>query len=345
VRVLSGIQPTGEKHLGNYVGAISRWVAEQHEVDAFHPIVDLHAITVPQEPEELREATLDLAALLIACGLDPDVCTLFVQSHVPEHPRLAWVLECMTPYGEVRRMPQFREKSAAQAAFSVGLMTYPVLQAADILLYDSDVVPVGEDQRQHVELARDLAQRFNQRFGETFVVPEGTYGEVGAKVMDLQDPESRMSTTLSSELGIVKVLDPPDTIRRKVRSAVTDSGREVVRAEDKPGVSNLIEIMAVATGATPDVIEARYDGTGYGKFKEEVAEAVIQLLDPVRLRYGELRGDPDRLAATLARGAEKAHTIAADTLARVHDAVGFAPPASGPTWRRIPPGARQPPPA
>jgi len=326
VRVLSGIQPTGEKHLGNYVGAIRRWVEQQHEVDAFHPIVDLHAITMPQDPEELRESTLDLAALLIASGLDPDACTLFVQSHVPEHPRLSWVLECMTPYGELRRMPQFREKSAAQSSFSVGLMTYPVLQAADILLYDADVVPVGEDQRQHLELARDVAQRFNQRFGETFVVPEGTYGELGAKVMDLQNPENRMSTSLSSELGIVKVLDPPDTIRRKLRSAVTDSGRDVVRAEEKPGVTNLIEIMAVATGETPEAIEARYDGAGYGRFKEDVAEAVVELLDPVRLRYGELRGQPDRLAEILAQGAEKAHQIAAATLERVHEAVGFVPP-------------------
>ena len=326
MRVLSGIQPTGEKHLGNYVGAIRRWVEEQHEMDAFHPIVDLHAITVPQEPEELRESTLDLAALLIACGLDPDACTLFVQSHVPEHPRLSWVLECMTPYGELRRMPQFREKSASQASFSVGLMTYPVLQAADILLYDADVVPVGEDQRQHLELARDIAQRFNQRFGETFVVPEGTYGEVGAKIMDLQDPESRMSTSLSAELGIVKVLDPPDVIRRKVRSAVTDSGRDVVRSEEKPGVTNLIEIMAVATGEDPGTIEARYDGAGYGKFKEEVAEAVVELLDPIRLRYGELRSNPAELAAVLARGAEKAHVIAAATLRRVHENVGFVPP-------------------
>lgn len=326
MRVLSGIQPTGEKHLGNYVGAIRRWVDEQHEVDAFHPIVDLHAITSPQEPEELRESTLDLAALLIASGLDPDLCTLFVQSHVPEHPRLSWVLECMTPHGELRRMPQFREKSAAQASFSVGLMTYPVLQAADILLYDADVVPVGEDQRQHLELARDIAQRFNQRFGETFVVPEGTYGEVGAKIMDLQDPESRMSTSLSSDLGIVKMLDPPDVIRRKVRSAVTDSGRDIVRAEDKPGVTNLIEIMSVATGEEPEQIEARYDGAGYGKFKEEVAEAVVELLDPLRLRYGELRGDPAELAALLARGAEKAHAIAAVKLRRVHDRVGFVPP-------------------
>jgi tryptophanyl-tRNA synthetase len=232
----------------------------------------------------------------------------------------------MTPFGELRRMPQFREKSAAQSSFSVGLMTYPVLQAADILLYDADLVPVGEDQRQHVELARDIAQRFNQRFGETFVVPEGTYGEVGAKIMDLQDPESRMSTSLSQELGIVRVLDPPDVIRRKLRSAVTDSGRDVVRAEDKPGVTNLIEIMAVATGEEPEAIEARYDGAGYGKFKEEVAEAVVDLLDPIRLRYGELRGDPTELAAILATGAEKAHTIAAATLARAHDAVGFVPP-------------------
>ncbi len=326
MRVLSGIQPTGEKHLGNYVGAIRRWVEQQHEMDAFHPLVDLHAITVPQDPEELRESTLDLAALLIACGLDPDVCTLFVQSHVPEHPRLAWVLECMTPYGEVRRMPQFREKSEGQASFSVGVLTYPVLQAADILLYDADLVPVGEDQRQHLELARDVAQRFNQRFGETFVVPEGTYGEVGAKIMDLQDPESRMSTSLSSEMGIVKVLDPPDQIRRKLRSAVTDSGRDVVRAEDKPGVTNLIEIMAVATGESAETIEARYDGAGYGKFKEDVAEAVVELLDPVRLRYGELRGNPGRLAEILAKGAEKAHAIAARTLARVHEHVGFVPP-------------------
>jgi tryptophanyl-tRNA synthetase len=326
MRVLSGIQPTGEKHLGNYVGAIRRWVEQQHEVDAFHPIVDLHAITVPQDPDDLREATLDLTALLIACGVDPEVCTLFVQSHVPEHPRLAWVLECMTPFGELRRMPQFREKSEAQKSFSVGLMTYPVLQAADILLYQADAVPVGEDQRQHLELARDLAERFNGRFGETFTVPAGTYAEIGAKIMDLQSPDTRMSTSLGTELGTVKVLDPPDTIRRKLRSAVTDSGREVVRAEDKPGISNLIEIMAVATGQAPEAIESRYDGAGYGPFKEDTAEAVVRLLDPIRLRYGELRGNSDLLASILARGAEKAHAIAAETLALVHARVGFVPP-------------------
>ena len=223
-------------------------------------------------------------------------------------------------------MPQFREKSAAQESFSVGLMTYPVLQAADILLYDADLVPVGEDQRQHIELARDIAQRFNQRFGETFVVPEGTYGEIGAKIMDLQDPTSRMSTSLSADLGVVRVLDPPDSIRRKLRSAVTDSGRDVVRAEDKPGITNLIEIMAVATGESPEAVEARYDGAGYGKFKEEVGEAVVELLDPVRLRYAELRGDPQRLHEILAQGAAKAHAIAAATLARVHERVGFVPP-------------------
>src|ERR1044071_7939582 len=202
MRVLSGIQPTGEKHLGNYVGAIRRWVAEQHEMDAFHPIVDLHAITVPQEPEALRESTLDLVALLIACGLDPEICTLFVQSHVPEHPRLAWVLECMTPYGEARRMPQFREQSAKSESFSVGLLTYPVLQAADILLYQADAVPVGEDQRQHLELARDLAQRFNQRFGKTFTVPDAYIIRDTAKITDLQDPTAKMSKSGSGPNGI-----------------------------------------------------------------------------------------------------------------------------------------------
>jgi tryptophanyl-tRNA synthetase len=327
MRILSGIQPTGAKHLGNYIGAIRRWVEQQYEADAFYPIVDLHSITfLPKDPEELRESTLDLAALLIASGLDPDRCTLFIQSHVPEHPRLAWVLECITPFGELRRMPQFRERAASQQSFSVGLLTYPVLQAADILLYQADVVPVGEDQRQHLELARDLAQRFNARFGQTFRVPEGTYAEIGAKIMDLQEPTKRMSTSESSELGIVRVLDPPDLLRRKLRSAVTDSGRDIVRSETKPGVTNLIEIMAAATGEAPEAIEARYDGAGYGRFKEDVAEAVVELLDPVRLRYGELRGSPHRLAGILAKGAEKAHAIAAETLALAHERVGFVPP-------------------
>jgi tryptophanyl-tRNA synthetase len=327
MRVLSGIQPTGAKHLGNYIGAIRRWVEQQDEYDAFFPIVDLHSITyLPKNPEEIRESTLDLAALLIAAGLDPDRCTLFVQSHVPEHPRLAWVLECMTPFGELRRMPQFRERAASQQSFSVGLLTYPVLQAADILLYQADAVPVGEDQRQHLELARDLAQRFNQRFGDTFTVPEGTYPDVGAKIMDLQEPTMRMSTSESSELGILRVLDPPDVVRRKVRSAVTDTGKDVVRSPTKPGITNLIEIMAAATGSTPEEVEARFDGGGYAPFKEAVAEAVVQLLDPVRLRFGELRGNTGELQSILAKGAVKAQAIASETLARAYERVGFVTP-------------------
>jgi tryptophanyl-tRNA synthetase len=327
MRVLSGIQPTGAKHLGNYVGAIRRWADEQHETDAFYVIVDLHSITfLPRDPREIHESTLDLAALLIAAGLDPDVCTLFVQSHVPEHTRLAWVLECLTPFGDLRRMPQFRERSATQESFSVGLLTYPVLQAADILLYQADAVPVGEDQRQHLELARDLAQRFNQRFGETFTVPDGTYPEVGSKIMDLQEPTRRMSTSESSDLGLLRILDPPDQVRRKLRSAVTDSGRDVVRSPEKPGITNLIEILSAATGEPPEQIEARYDGAGYGAFKDDVAEAVVELLDPVRLRFGELRADRDRLGALLTQGAEKAHAIASDTLEVAYERVGFVKP-------------------
>jgi tryptophanyl-tRNA synthetase len=324
MRILSGIQPTGDKHLGNYVGAIRRWVEQQDEADCFYPIVDLHAITMPQEPAELRESTLNLAALLIACGIDPDRSTLFLQSHVPEHPRLTWVLECMTPYGDLRRMPQYREKSAKDQGFAVGLLTYPVLQAADILLYQADVVPVGEDQRQHLELARDIAQRFNNRFGETFTVPEGTYPEIGAKVMDLQEPTSRMSTSAESDAGVLRLLDPPDVIRRKLRSAVTDSGKDVVRSPEKPGVTNLIEILSVATGDAPEAIEARYDGQGYGAFKEEVGEAVVALLDPIQARFRELRADEAELRRMLALGADKARVSSAPTLAAMYERMGFA---------------------
>jgi tryptophanyl-tRNA synthetase len=327
MRILSGIQPTGDKHLGNYFGAIRRWVVQQREADCFYPIVDLHAITAPQEPDDLREATLDLAALLIACGIDPDRSTLFVQSHVPEHPRLAWVLECMTPYGDLRRMPQYREKSAKQSTFGVGLLTYPCLQAADILLYQADLVPVGEDQRQHLELARDLAQRFNNRFGETFTVPEGTYPEVGAKIMDLQEPTSRMSTSAETDAGVLRLLDPPDVVRRKLRSAVTDSGREVTRADTKPGVSNLVDILAATLDEPPAAIEARYSGSpGYGGFKSDVAEAVVALLEPIQRRFGELRDDPGELRALLAQGAAKARAIAGETLERAHERVGFVSP-------------------
>lgn len=326
MRILSGIQPTGEKHLGNYFGAIRRWVEQQDEADCFYPIVDLHAITFPQDPAELRESTLNLAALLIACGIDPDRSTLFVQSHVPEHPRLSWVLECMTPYGDLRRMPQYREKSAKEQGFGVGLLTYPVLQAADILLYQADAVPVGEDQRQHLELARDLAQRFNNRYGQTFTVPEGTYPEVGAKIMDLQEPTSRMSTSAESDAGVLRLLDPPEITRRKLRSAVTDSGREVARSPGKPGVTNLIEIMAATTGEPPESIEARYDGRGYGAFKADVAEAVATHLEPIQARFAELRADPGELAGILAKGATKAHAVAAETLALAHERVGFVAP-------------------
>jgi tryptophanyl-tRNA synthetase len=326
MRILSGIQPTGDKHLGNYFGAIRRWVEQQDEADCLYPIVDLHAITVPQDPDELRESTLNLAALLIACGIDPDRSTLFLQSHVPEHPRLTWVLECMTPYGDLRRMPQYREKSAREQGFGVGLLTYPVLQAADILLYQADAVPVGEDQRQHLELARDLAQRFNNRYGETFTVPEGTYPEIGAKIMDLQEPTSRMSTSAESDAGVLRLLDPPEVARRKLRSAVTDSGREVVRSPEKPGVTNLIEIMAATSGESPESIEARYDGQGYGVFKADVADAVASHLEPIQARFAELRADPGELRAILAQGAAKAHAVACETLALAHERVGFVAP-------------------
>jgi tryptophanyl-tRNA synthetase len=326
MRILSGIQPTGDKHLGNYFGAIRRWVAQQDEADCFYPIVDLHAITVPQDPEELRESTLTLAALLLACGIDPARSTLFLQSHVPEHPRLAWVLECMTPYGDLRRMPQYREKSARETGFGVALLTYPCLQAADILLYQADAVPVGEDQRQHLELARDVAQRFNNRFGETFTIPRGTYPGVGAKIMDLQEPTSRMSTSASSDAGVLRLLDAPQVIRKKLRSAVTDSGREVLRSEDKPGVTNLIEILAATLDESPEAIEARYDGQGYGPFKGDVAEAVVALLEPIQARFAELRSDPAELRAILAQGASKARAIASATLESAYERVGFVAP-------------------
>jgi tryptophanyl-tRNA synthetase len=291
--------------------------------EAFFCIVDLHSITAPHDPDALHESTLDLAAMLIATGIDPKRSTLFLQSHVPAHTQCAWLLASVTSFGELRRMTQFKEKSEQQEFVSAGLFNYPVLQAADILLYDTDRVPVGSDQRQHVELTRDIAERFNARFGETFVLPEGIYPEVGSRIMDLQDPERKMSTTGGTPQGTIGLLDPPDTIRRKVRSAVTDSGRDIVRAEEKPGITNLIDIMSVATGAAPAAIEARYDGAGYGRFKEEVAEAVVELLDPIRLHYGELRADAGKLGGILAEGAEKAAAVANPKLATAYERVGF----------------------
>jgi tryptophanyl-tRNA synthetase len=318
-RIFSGIQPTGAKHFGNYSGGFRQYAATQDLGDAFFCIVDLHSLTAPQDPEGVREATLDLAAMLLATGLDPNRSTSFIQSHVPAHTECAWILGCIATYGELRRMTQFKEKGEGSA----GLFTYPVLMAADILLYHTEKVPIGDDQRQHLELTRNIAERFNSRYGETFKLPEGIYPEVGARVMDLQEPERKMSTTGGTANGTIGLLDPPDTVRRKVRSAVTDSGSDVRRADDKPGITNLIDIMAVATGSTPQQIEARYDGSGYGKFKEDVAEAVVSVLDPIRLRYGELRGNPDELRAILAGGAAKAEAIASETLQTVYDRVGL----------------------
>jgi tryptophanyl-tRNA synthetase len=326
MRIFSGIQPTGAKHFGNYSGGFRQYAATQDLGEAFFCIVDLHSITTPQDPENLREATLDLAAMLLATGVDPERSTVFVQSHVPAHTQGAWVASCVATYGELRRMTQFKDKGKGQESVSAGLFMYPALMAADILLYHTDKVPIGDDQRQHLELTRNVAERFNARFGETFTVPEGIYPDVGARVMDLQEPDRKMSTTGGTPQGTIGLLDPPDTVRRKVRSAVTDSGSEVRRGEDKPGITNLIDIMSVTTGASPEEIEARYDGSGYGKFKEDVAEAVVALLDPIRLRYGELRGNPAELKAILADGAAKADSIASETLRVAYDRIGFVAP-------------------
>jgi tryptophanyl-tRNA synthetase len=325
-RVFSGIQPTGKKHLGNYIGGIRQYVAHQDRGEAFYCIVDLHAITVPYDPASLLENTLDTAATLLAAGLDPDRCVLFVQSHAPEHAEAAWLLGHLASMGELRRMTQFKDKSHGQESVAVDLFTYPVLQAADILLYQADRVPVGDDQRQHLELARDLAQRFNSRFGRTFVLPEAAIPAVGARIMDLQEPASKMSTTGGTPLGTVLITDPPEAVRKKVKAAVTDSGRDVRRGEGKEGISNLIEIQAIATGQTAEQVEAQYDGAGYGQFKNDVAEAVIELLRPVRERYLELRTDEAALRATLAEGAERARAVSSVTLAEMRRRMGFAPP-------------------
>src|SRR5215831_15852510 len=270
MRIFSGIQPTGDKHLGNLIGGFCQYAQTQERGDAFFCIVDLHSITVEYDPTDLRERTLDLYAMLLATGLDPERSTVFAQSHVSAHAEANWLLSAVASYGQLGRMTQFKDKSDTRDFVSAGLFTYPVLMAGDILLYQADIVPIGDDQRQHLELARDIAERFNARFGETFVVPEGVYTEVGARIMDLQEPTRKMSTTGGTEQGTVLMLDPPDVLRKKVRSAVTDSGSEVRRGDDKPGVTNLIDIMTVATGETADAVEARYDGGGYGQFKGDV---------------------------------------------------------------------------
>jgi tryptophanyl-tRNA synthetase len=322
-RVLSGIQPTGRKHLGNYIGAIRHYVTDQDAHEAFYCIVDLHAITVPYDPAVLRENTLDTAATLLAAGLDPARCVLFVQSHVHEHAEAAWLLGAVVTAGELNRMTQFKDKGEGRESVAAALYTYPVLMTADILLYNADRVPVGEDQRQHLELARNVAQRFNSRFGDTLVVPKAAIPRTGGRVMDLQAPTDKMSTTGGTPLGTVLVIDPPEVVARKIRSAVTDSGREVARGEGKEGIANLIEIMAVASDRTPEQVEDAYDGAGYGQFKADVADAVIEYLRPVRERYEELVRDPGQLSATLTAGAEQARAVSSVTLAAIKHAMGF----------------------
>ena len=327
MRVFSGIQPTGSKHFGNYSGGFRQYVATQEQGDAFFCIVDLHSITVEYDPADLRARTLDLAAMLFATGLDPERSTVFVQSHVGAHAEAAWLLSSVTSFGELRRMTQFKDKSERHEFVSSGLFTYPVLMAGDILLYQTEIVPVGDDQRQHVELARNVAERFNSRFGETFTIPKGVFPDEGARIKNLQEPERAMSTTIGAEQGVVRMVDEPDVIRRKFKTAVTDSGRDVRHdPAEKAGISNLIEIMSVATGESFPAIESRYDGAGYGQFKEEVAEAVVQLLEPIQERYRELRSDDAELNRMLGVGADKAREASAPTLAAMYDRMGFVQP-------------------
>ena len=323
MKVFSGIQPTGDKHLGNYIGGFRQYARTQELGEAYFCIVDLHSITVDYDPRDLHERTLDLFAMLVATGLDPARSTVFAQSHVTAHAEASWLLSSVTSYGQLGRMTQFKDKADQREFVSSGLFTYPVLMAGDILLYQTDRVPIGDDQRQHLELARDVAQRFNARFGETFAIPEGIYPEVGARIMDLQEPTKKMSTTGGTEQGTVKLLDEPDAIRKKFRAAVTDSGREVRRADDKPGVTNLVDILSVATDRSPEEVEQAYDGVGYGDLKRDVGEAVAELLTPVRERYLELRADEPELRRLLAVGADKARTASAPTLAAMYERMGF----------------------
>ncbi|MEA2273443.1 MAG: tryptophanyl-tRNA synthetase [Solirubrobacteraceae bacterium] len=329
MRIFSGIQPTGRKHLGNYIGAITQYVAGQDRGEAIYCIVDLHAVTVPYDPAVLRERVYDTTAVLLAAGLDPDRCILFRQGDVHEHTELCWLLSSVTAYGDLTRMTQFKEKSAIQQRelVSAGLFLYPVLQAADVLAYRADEVPVGDDQRQHIELMRDIAERFNARYGETLVVPAARIPEVGARIMDLQNPTDKMSTTGGSEEGTVLVLEEPAAIEKKFKRAVTDSGSEIRRAPDKPGVTNLIEILAAVRGTTADAIEAELaSARGYGDLKAAVAAAVVEYLAPTRERYSEIRGDEAGIEEILAAGAEKARAISSQTVGDVREAMGVGPP-------------------
>ena len=322
--VLSCIQPTGEVHLGNYLGALRNWVSGQHKADVFHGIVDLHALTVTEEPGVIGRNTLQLAAVLFAVGLDPDVATVFVQSHVPEHSQLGWIMECTVSFGELSRMTQFKDKSAKREAefVSAGLFTYPALQAADILLYDANEVPVGDDQRQHIEITRDIAIRFNHRFGETFVIPKSVTPPSGARVMDLLNPTSKMSKSGDDDSGVIYLLDDPAKIEKKFKRAVTDSETEVTfDRERKPGVSNLLEILAAATGTTPQKAAETY--TRYGDLKAASAQAVIAMLEPIQTRYFELLNDQGELMRLLHKGNARAKEVASTTLSRAQKAIGF----------------------
>ena len=325
-RIFSGIQPTGDKHIGNYLGAIRHWVAGQADHDCLYSIVDLHSITVPVEPAALRDATLSLATLLFAAGLDPEKSTLFAQSHVSEHMELAWYLNCTATMGELRRMTQFKDKSGGQESVSVGLFDYPVLQAADVLLYQAGLVPVGEDQRQHLELMRDIAIRFNGRYGDTFVVPQAQIPPTGARIVDLQEPTKKMSTTGGTEQGTLLLLDSPARLRKKVMSAVTDSDG-VVRAdlENKPGITGLLSLLSAIEDVPIASLEQRYDGKGYGDFKKDVAEAVVALLEPLQARHAELASDPGEVVRLLKIGADHARSLAVPTVELVRERIGFAP--------------------
>ena len=323
-RVFSGIQPTGRKTLGNYSGGFRQYVQTQEQGDGFFCIVDLHSITVDYDPAELKRSTLDLAAMLFAAGLDAERSTVFCQSHVTAHAEAAWLLAAVTSYGQLGRMTQFKDKSEGREFVSAGLFTYPVLMAGDILLYQTDLVPIGDDQRQHLELARDVAERFNFRYGETFRVPGGVFPEIGGRIMDLQEPTNKMSTSTSSEQGAVYIGDPPDAIRKKFKSAVTDSGREVrYDPQEKPGVSNLLEIMSVATAEPIEALERRFEGAGYGELKEAVGESVVELLTPIRERFEALRADERELQRLLGVGAEKARRASEPTLELMYDRMGF----------------------
>ncbi|MFJ1783489.1 tryptophan--tRNA ligase [Streptomyces anulatus] len=327
--MLSGIQPTaGSFHLGNYLGAVRQWVALQEAHDAFYMVVDLHAITIPQDPAELRANTRLAVAQLLAAGVDPERCTLFVQSHVPEHAQLGWVMNCLTGFGEASRMTQFKDKSAKQGAdrATVGLFTYPVLQVADILLYQANQVPVGEDQRQHIELTRDLAERFNGRYGRTFTVPAPYILKETAKIFDLQDPAVKMSKSASTPKGLINLLDDPKITAKKVKSAVTDTDT-VIRfdAEKKPGVSNLLSILSTLSGSSVEDLERSYEGKGYGALKTDLAEAMVEFVTPFRARTQQYLDDPETLDAILAKGAEKARAVAAETLAQTYDRMGLLP--------------------